>query len=134
MTGTDLATLQAEVEAVSTFGQARFLRRTFLQQVENNLGTKWVDPLSPLYAKLLATEIETTPYTYTGHEPITTVCYKIYGTTSLWHVVLYVNGHMHPQEIPTGSVLNMPTLEFIERFVRDNLEQANSLVGTTEVI
>lgn len=129
------AELQNELESASTFPNSKYIRREYLETVEDKLGRSWLDPLTPAYTSLISSNIETEPYEYDGNEPITTVCYKLYGTTSPWHMILYLNGYMHPQEIPSGVVLNVPTPSFIQNFARTTLaELERSSVGTTQVI
>ena len=70
---------------------------------------KWVDPLDPRLLKLLDGVKVYKTITWNG-TPLTTLSQRFYGTTSLHFIFLMFNGFIHPQEIPMGTTLKVPTL------------------------
>jgi hypothetical protein len=45
---------------------------------------------------------------YNGVRKFTTICYLLYGNTTIYRLVLMYNGYMHPYEIPQGAILLFP--------------------------
>lgn len=85
---------------------------------DSKFNKQWVDPLSPVLLKLRKLDKGAMQrITYTG-QPITSLAYQLYGTTSLWYVLLLINGHAHPQEIPNGAVLYVPNLRDLEGLLK----------------
>lgn len=120
---------QDEVNRVSSFSTASLLRVNFLGEVKNSLKERWIDPLSPDMKNLLYSGVGSVPFQYDGTEPITSISYRFYGTTSAWYIILYLNGYLHPDEIPAGAILNIPATSFI-----DNLLRPDSTVITVEEV
>ena len=58
-----------------------------------------------------------TPVVYDGTEHITTICFRAYGNTTLWWVVMMYNGFTHPLEIEPGTVIKMPSLSQITDYL-----------------
>lgn len=115
---------QTAARLFSTNSTASLLRANVLNEVSNKItealdlfdvpnhrfNKKWVDPLNPTFKRLRRLKKkDMQAVTYDG-KPITTVAFQAYGTTSLWWVLMYVNGHVHPHEIPRGSVLYIPAM------------------------
>lgn len=77
---------------------------------------EWLDPLDLAYSNALNKTRTIGPHRYMG-EPITTVAYQHYGSTSAWHVILSFNGYLHQDEIPSGTDLEIPDLQqFLEMY------------------
>lgn len=77
---------------------------------ESKYNYDWIDALSPeLIRRMKFEESDLVPYAYDGSKPITTIAYELYGSTTLWYVIVYVNGFIHPDEIPYGSKMMVPT-------------------------
>lgn len=85
---------------------------------DSKFNKQWIDPLSPVFRQLRKLDKDAMQrFTYTG-QPITSVAYQLYGTTSLWYVLLSVNGYAHPHEIPKGAVLYVPNLRDLEALLK----------------
>ena len=115
-----------EILSVSPQAFPAALRRNFMDTVDDKFGMSWVDPLTPRFLKMLELVVTTTPLEYNGSDHLTTISDRAYGTTSFWYVILYMNGFQHPDEIPSGTVLNIPTEDFVSRFLA---EQRVDLTG-----
>jgi hypothetical protein len=56
-----------------------------------------------------------TPYTFQGHEPLTTIAWDNYGTTTMMAVIMIYNGILHPLEMIPGSIIKLPNISELER-------------------
>ena len=111
---------QDEVTSVSTHGQQLLLRESNMDSFTTSYNDKWIDPLTPRMLDLLEKMMRNLEnYDYVGGKPFTTVSYELYGTTSAWWIILYVNGYMHPDEVSSGSLLKVPTDAAIQQFLQD---------------
>ena len=45
---------------------------------------------------------------YNGFKKFTTLCYLVYGNTTIYRLILTYNGYMHPYEIPSGALILYP--------------------------
>lgn len=124
---------QQEAEAVSTFADAAYLWSTLLGETDDPVTGAWVDPITVDVQQLLELSKDTKPVQYTRGTKITTLSYQMYGTTSLWAVLLYLNGYQHPDEIPAGAVLNIPSKASLNRVLIEARE-ASSNYGKTFTI
>lgn len=105
-----LTITQSQVSAVSSFGVLGLLRAQNMGTFTTSLGDTWVDPLDPAIVNILSTlSASAQLYTYTAGKAITSVSQELYGTTSAWWIILYLNGYMHPDEISDGAVLKVPS-------------------------
>jgi len=101
---------QSQLQSVSSHVTKKLLRAENMDTFTTELGDSWIDPLDPRILNILETlsgDLEL--YTYVAGKSITTVSYELYGTTSAWWIILYVNGYMHPDEISDGALLKVPT-------------------------
>lgn len=73
----------------------------------------WVDPLDPRIQRILTGNISYDVYSYRS-EPLTTISYKYYNTTTLWWVIMMFNGFLHPHDIPSGTQLRIPSLAALQ--------------------
>lgn len=108
---------QEEAVSVSTHATAAYLWSRFLDEVDDPISGTWVTPLTPELVSLLEKAKDTTPVQYVSGTKITTLSYQYYGTTSMWSIILYLNGYQHPDEIPPGAILNLPSKESIDRIL-----------------
>lgn len=133
---------------LSTHGNSEMARASFMQDVDHQFKTKldltkdsdsrfnkpWVDPLDPeLMSRLRFKESDMLDYAYDGVTPITNISYNLYGTTTLWYVIVYVNGLLNPLEIPGGTVLKVPKKDVLAEKFRKKTAQ-ESRVGSVVVI
>ena len=101
---------QSQLQSVSSNVTKKLLRGENMDTFTTELGDSWVDPLDPRILNILETlSSDLELYTYVAGKSITTVSYELYGTTSAWWIILYVNGYMHPDEISDGALLKVPT-------------------------
>lgn len=84
----------------------------------------WYDPLDPKITSIFENITSVSTHDY-QRDPITTISYNYYGTTSGWWIILAYNGYMHQDEIPAGASLDIPDLDTI----KSNLIKVQSLVG-----
>ncbi len=113
---------QEQVRSVSTHGELLLLRGENMDTFVTSYGDQWVDPLTPRITDLQEVfQDSLTQYKYIGGKPITTVSYELYGTTSAWWIILYLNGIMHPDEMSDGMTLKVPTPEAIQSLTRDTV-------------
>ena len=111
---------QAQLQTVSSHVNKRLMRGENMDTFTTELGDSWIDPLDPRISNILETlsdDLEL--YTYVGGKSITTVSYELYGTTSAWWIILYVNGYMHPDEISDGALLKVPTSSAMSTLMQD---------------
>lgn len=103
---------QSQIASVSSSAVKTLLRAENMGTFTTAYGDEWVDPLDPRIINMLDNfDNSLEQYTYIAGKPITTASFELYGTTSAWWIILYLNGVMHPDEIPDGKVLNVPTRE-----------------------
>lgn len=115
----------------STMSDVRYLRGRIMPAVQNKLinfldlsedrehryNKAWIDPLSPEIQKIKRlNKSEMRAVRFDG-KPITTISTQIYGTTSLWWVLLLINGYAHPEEIQRGAVLLVPNISDITKII-----------------
>lgn len=123
---------QEDLSAVSTFAVKGLLRAENMGTFTTTLGDQWVDPLDPTITNILTTlKSDTQLYTYTAGMAITTVSQELYGTTSAWWIILYLNGYAHPDEISDGASLQVPSVLAIQTLLRTT---AQNNKGTTVTV
>jgi hypothetical protein len=81
----------------------------------------WLDPLDPMLTERLSS-IQSIGSMVYGGEPLTTLSYKLSGTTSNWWLILAFNGYLHPDEIPVGVEIDIPNFAVAEK-KKSSLEQ-----------
>ena len=114
-----MAITQDEVLSVSTHGAKLLLRGSNMDTFTTNYGEDWVDPLTPRMLSILEQlKKDCVQYAYVDGRPLTTISQELYGTTSAWWVILYINGYMHPDEISSGASLKVPSPEIIQLFLQ----------------
>ena len=67
-----------------------------------------------------------TPYKYNGYEKFTTIMYNTYGTTSCYRIVLTFNGFIHPYEIESGSIINLPDAQQLGQILKQQILKKKS--------
>ena len=87
----------------------------------------WYDPLDFTVNSIFNGNIPVTFETYSG-EPITTLSYRITGNTTFWWVILMFNGFLHPDEIPIGTVLRIPSYTAVMQKLTDVKSQTGKIV------
>jgi len=97
----------------STNVEARFLWSNFIEESNDPVLGAWVDPLTIAVEKLQELSRYSSPVQWTSNMKITTLSHRLYGNTSLWAVILYLNGYLHPDEIPSGAVLQVPPMQAV---------------------
>lgn len=122
----------AQATAVSTNASVQHLWSRLLEEGEDTLTGAWVDPLT-LDMELLRNVSSLTPVQYVENTRITTLSYNLYGTTSLWAVLLYLNGYMHPDEIPPGATLLVPSLSDINDIMKKGSDLSSPIGKTFKV-
>ena len=101
---------QSQIASVSSAAVKALLRAENMGTFKSAYGDEWVDPLDPRIINMLSDfENDLEQYTYVSGKTITTVSFELYGTSSAWWIILYLNGIMHPDEIPDGKVLRVPS-------------------------
>lgn len=75
----------------------------------------WIDPLDPKLLRLLQGRIPYREIIYAKKKPLTTISMEVYMTSSLWWLILMMNGYLHPHDIPDGATLKIPSLTFIQK-------------------
>lgn len=116
---------QEDYASISTHFRPNALRSTKMEPVNDPVTGDWVNPLQPELIDKLNGSFDTFSHPYTGSEAMTTIAYRAYETTSLWWVILYVNGFMHPEEIPSGYALIIPTRQSMDEMLADIQETKN---------
>lgn len=89
----------------------------------------WINPCNPKFIQLLKLP-RTIEYTHNS-EALTTVSKKIYGTTSLWYLILACSKYLHQDEIPNREIILLPDITSITTIIQ---EQVESRVGKTIII
>jgi len=107
----------------STNYDARYDINNFMDTVEveyeNGFVEVYPDFLNHKLSSLLDKIQDWTPYVYNGAEHLTTICYKMYGnTTVIWLIMMY-NGIMHPLEVAPGTMLMMPDRQQVDTYLKD---------------
>lgn len=74
----------------------------------------WIDPLDSRLTRILSGRIPYTEIKYAKKKPLTTISMEFYRTTSLWWIILRMNGYLHPHDIPDGASLKLPSLRYIQ--------------------
>ena len=62
---------------------------------------------------------------YTNALPLTTLSYRIYGTTYLWWLIMIVNNIRNPQKIEPGTKIRFvkkPFLKIVLQSIKDQLQ------------
>lgn len=109
-----------QLQSVSTHVNRKLMRGENMDTFTTTLGDPWVDPLSPRIINILEeVKKDLTPYVYVGGKSITTVSFELYGNTSAWWIILYVNGYMHPDEISDGATLKVPSGQAIKTLLQE---------------
>lgn len=123
---------QSTARAISTGVEVKYLRTQIMELVENKLvnfldlsadpehrfNKKWIDPLSPFIIKLRRLDKSKMRQARYDGKPLTTISYQLYGTTSLWWILLLINGYAHPDEIQRGAVLLVPNAVDIQKVIQ----------------
>lgn len=103
---------------MSTFYNPAYARSKFITEIEiiNNFQSeKTVDLLNPKLGKLINSLTIFSTRQYQTNEKIVNISYSVYGTTSLWWIIIIATGLIHPYEIPVGTLLYLPNLtELVE--------------------
>ena len=115
---TDLT--QSQISAVSTQALKKMLRAENMGTFTTSLGDKWVDPLDPTITNLIDTlSKDLEQIKYIVGTPMTTISNQLYGYTSAWWIILYINGYMHSDEISDGAILKVPTAIAMNNVLRE---------------
>lgn len=135
---------EGEARPFATRADHRFMRVNFMDVVEHKLkddldlssnssstyNKPWINPLSPeLRAILRIPKSRMRHFIYRGHH-LPYVSNRLYNTTSLWFVLLMVNGLTHPQEIPPGFVMYYPSAQEMEKLVAKTVKSRKGEVVT----
>lgn len=80
--------------------------------------TNYLDIFNPSYAINICKAIKSyVPYPFDGTLTIENISYRMYGTTSLWWIIIMYNGLTHPLEIQPGTVLFIPSISDINQIL-----------------
>ena len=123
---------QIAARSVSSNAESKFLRGQIMELTENKrvnfldlsadpehrFNKKWVDPLSPYIIKIRRLDKSKMRQARYDGKPITTIAYQLYGHTSLWWVLLLINGYAHPDEIQRGAILLVPSAQDIQKIMQ----------------
>lgn len=107
--------------------------------IENFMKTEYIDGVPVLdwldsrLHDMVADIKVSNPYVYNGAEHLPNICYKTYGTTSLWRLVLQYNGFINPIDIIPGSIIMLPTNSEINRVVYKFSRNTNANTNQTVV-
>ena len=97
---------------LSTAFSSKALLENFFPEAIYGDDTKWIDLFSPQFDKLMKLP-RTTTFIYNNSVPITTHSAKQYRTTSFWWLLVACSEHIHPHQIPTNTVIAIPSLNDI---------------------
>lgn len=105
------------------------------QDTNNKLTKDWINCIDRKFLTYLRRldKLKMKVVTYEG-QLITTLSETYYGTTSLWYVILYVNGFCHPQEIQRGINLFIPNKSDIDSLFGTYQPNKKSNLGKTVVV
>lgn len=87
----------------------------------------WIDPLDPRVQKLLKGQIA--GYIVYSGQAITTISYNAYRTTTLYWLILMVNGYLFAEDIPYGTKLKILDISSLAKEIRPG-QPAKSRRGT----
>lgn len=120
-----------QLRSVSTHVNRKLMRGENMDTFTTSLGDTWVDPLSPSISNILTqASDDLVQYTYVGGKSITTVSYELYGNTSAWWIILYINGYMHPDEISDGATLKVPSAESMQVLLQETAKNNKGMEVT----
>ena len=85
-----------------------------------------ISPFSKKFQKLLELP-RPLRLEYLTLTPVTTYSYQIWGTSSLWYLIVACSDYNHPHEIPSKTLIYVPTLQSILGVIKT--ESSNSLAG-----
>jgi len=128
MNTTNVTEKEARQETFVTFlssGTSKQLRLSTVLEINND----WINPCSPKFIKLLKLP-RVISVTY-RNTPITSMSQRIYGTTSLWYLIVACSGYLHQHEIPNGENILLPDPISVATALK---ETAESNVGKTIII
>lgn len=80
----------------------------------------WIDPASPKFVQFLKLP-RTVEYKHDG-SAVTSISFKLYGTTSLWWLIISCSPYLHPHQIPTGEIIMLPDFMSIRTLVKEVVE------------
>lgn len=133
----------AELKILSSRGDLKYLRGAhikvayhklkseldFTEEADNKFNLPWIDGLNrKTLTKLKALDKRNMQSVVYDNQLITSISDKYYGTTSLWHIILYVNGILHPQEITRGGVLFIPNKKDIDTILMGDKQKKSKVV------
>ena len=76
---------------------------------DSRFNLQWVNPLDPdLLKRMQFNDDEVDDYLYDGMTPITSIASSVYGTSTLWYVIVYASGFTNPLSVPGGTMLRVP--------------------------
>tara|TARA_B100001146_G_scaffold152987_1_gene134468 strand:+ start:210 stop:590 length:381 start_codon:yes stop_codon:yes gene_type:complete len=65
---------------------------------------------------------------YLNATPVTTHAYNVWGTTTLWPVIVACSDYTHPHEIPNGTIIMLPESRLMLNILKE--ENPNSIANT----
>lgn len=89
----------------------------------------WVNPFTELF-KAIIKQPRSITMIYETSVPVTTQSAFIYGTMSMWTIIVACSGYLHPQQIPQGTKIRLPSLDAVYSVVKKERE---TLAGKTIV-
>lgn len=98
---------------------------------ESKYNKDWIDPLSsPMRRILKLNKAQMQRVIYAG-TPISTLSQQVYGTVSLWYVILMINGYCHPQEVERGATLYLPSRQQLDGILKTSAPTARGSIVRT---
>lgn len=129
--------VDVEIPAVSSNLNPRYSRTRRMATIPADDGhiepinrIAWSDYLDPAVNEGIFDSIRTVQsIKYTG-TPLTTIADAVYGTTTLWWVILQYNGYLHPDEIPNGAQLLIPSAAEVQAAFIKSQEKGRGKIVT----
>lgn len=109
----DEETQKIYYKLLSTQSTFNYLIQQYFDIADFDEDQQWINIHSPKVMSLLRLP-RTLPATFNNSIPVTTQSNKLYGTTSLWWLIIMCSDYVHPSCIPTGTIIMLPTAEQIQ--------------------
>lgn len=125
------AATEALYRVLSTNSNPQFLLEKLIPKLEYADGSVWIDPMHPQFERFLSLP-RLNQFEYNSSMPITTQSFQIYGTTSLWWLILCCSEAVHPHCIPNKAVILVPTAQAIVAQIKKSMDRG--IVGSVVTI
>lgn len=117
------AQLDNTYQFLSTASHPQYRLGNFLSSYADKEHELWIDPLDPKLIKFM-TLPRTIKYVHKGLS-ITTASYRTYGNTSLWFLFILCSDYAHPQQIPLGEVIYLPSSDAVAGVLKETTKKGD---------